>query len=48
MLKTIFAAAAIGTLSVAAYAAQDMVKVQTEIPANAMTVCLVVVLADCV
>ena len=38
MLKTIFAAAAIGTLSVAAYAAQDMVKVQTEIPANAMTV----------
>src|ERR1700728_2152489 len=38
MLKTIFAAAAIGTLSVAAYAAQDMVKVQNEIPANAMTV----------
>ena len=38
MLKTIFAAAAIGTLSFAAYAAQDMAKVQTEIPASAMTV----------
>jgi sporulation protein YlmC with PRC-barrel domain len=44
MLKTIFAAAAIGALSMTtyaaqeAYAAQDMAKVQTEIPASAMTV----------
>jgi sporulation protein YlmC with PRC-barrel domain len=44
MFKTIFAAAAIGALSMTAYAAQeayaaqDMAKVQTEIPASAMTV----------
>jgi sporulation protein YlmC with PRC-barrel domain len=44
MLKTIFTAAAIGALSMTtyaaqeAYAAQDMAKVQTEIPASAMTV----------
>ncbi len=42
MLKSIVAAAAIGALSATAYAAQDTakdaVKVQTEIPANAMTV----------
>jgi sporulation protein YlmC with PRC-barrel domain len=42
--KTIFAAAAIGALSMTAYAAQeayaaqDMAKVKTEIPASAMTV----------
>jgi sporulation protein YlmC with PRC-barrel domain len=44
MLKTFFAAAAIGALSITAYAtqeafaAQDMAKVQSEIPANSMTV----------
>jgi sporulation protein YlmC with PRC-barrel domain len=44
MLKTLFAAAAIGALSLTAYsaqdafAAQDMAKVRSEIPANSMTV----------
>lgn len=44
MLKTFFTAAAIGALSLTAYtaqdafAAQDMAKAQSEIPANSMTV----------
>jgi sporulation protein YlmC with PRC-barrel domain len=38
MLKSVIAAAAIGALSVSAFAAQDMARVQTEIPPNAVTV----------